>query len=281
MKHHRPTLAILIAALIVCLISVALIVIFWKALVLNFAENEFRAVFRGYSVRIGSRDIAPGTLVFRDIDITTKGRQFLTIKEFRLNFTIPSLVRDRAAEFSIEETVVYAKLKIPEVRGLAKYAKGTLTLGNVSAQILSGIAEGGAMIKPGKTPYYSVDLKLKDIRLEKVVEVFELNEKIDITGIVSGSLELSGEGSVLTGLKGKLETSPKGGTLTIKNKEWLDAIALYAKQDLSMIVENFKNYHYNEGNAGLGLDGTSVIVDAHLSGEAGKRDLLITLHDFN
>lgn len=281
MKYHRPITAILIAALITCLIGIVLVVIFWKTLVLNFAEYKFRTTFKGHSVIIGSRDIAPDTLIFRDIDITTTGRQFLKIKEFRLNFTILSLARDRAAEFSIEEIAVYTKLKIPEVRGLARYAKGTLALSNVSAQILSGIAEGSATIKPGKALHYSVDIKLKDIQLEKAVEAFELNKKIDITGIVSGSLELSWNGSALTRLKGTFEASPKGGTLTIKSKEWLDAIAFYAKQDAGIIVENFKNYRYNEGNASLGLNGTSIIVDVHLSGDAGKRDLLMSLHDFN
>ena len=281
MKHHRPIPAILIAALIVCLLGVVLIIISWKALVLDFAESEFRAVFNGSSVRIGSRDITPGTLVFRDIDITTMGRQFLKIKEFRLSFTIPSLLRDRAAGFYMEEAVVYDKLKIPEARGLAKYAKDTLAIDNVFARTLSGVVEGGAMIKTGKTSYYSVALKLKDIQLEKVAEAFKLNEKIDITGFVSGSIELSGEGFALTRLEGKFEASDKGGTLTIKNKEWLDAIALYAKQDVNMIAENFKSYRYDKGNASLGLEGTNIIIDAHLEGVAGKRDLSVSLHDFN
>lgn len=278
---NRSILVILVAALIACLLIITIIAMYWKTLALNFAENQFRAVFKESSVRIGSRDITPGTLVFRDIDITTRGRQFLKIKEFQLHFTIPSLVRNRDVEFSIKETVVYDKLKILEVHGFAKYAKDTLSFGNVSARTLNGIVEGGAIIKPGKTPYYSAALRLKDIQLEKVIEAFELNEKIDITGFVSGSLELSGDGFVLTRLKGKLEASRQGGTLTIKNKEWLDAIALYAKQDFNMIVENFKNYHYSEGNASLGLKGTSVIIDAHLEGVAGKRDLLVSLHDFN
>ncbi|MDO8525257.1 MAG: YdbH domain-containing protein [Candidatus Omnitrophota bacterium] len=281
MRNHRPILGILVTALIACLFSIALIAIFWKTLVLNFAENELRNVFKGSSVSIGSRDITPGALVFRDVGIKTKGRQFLKIKEFRLNFAAPSLLIGHVAEFSIEETVVYAKLKILKVHGLAKYAKGVLSLGNVSVHILSGVAEGSAVINTGTTPYYSASLRLKGIQLEKVVEAFELKEKIDVTGIVSGSLEISGKGYILTELKGKLDASPEGGTLTIKNKEWLDAIALYAKQDINMIVENFKKYHYNEGNAGLGLKGTSIIIDAHLSGEAGKRDLLVSLHDFN
>ncbi|MDO8488661.1 MAG: YdbH domain-containing protein [Candidatus Omnitrophota bacterium] len=281
MKHHRPILIIIIAVLIVCLVSIALIAILWKTLLLNFAENKFRVAFKGSSVRIGSRDITPGTLAFYDIDITTKGQPFLKIKEFRLNFIIFYLIKDRAAEFFIEDAVVYAKLKIPEVRGLARYTKGALALDNVSAQILNGVAEGGATIKPGKMPYYSVALKLKDIQLEKAVEVFQLSEKINATGSASGSLELSGEGFKLIGLKGKFEASPEGGMLTIKDKKWLDAIALYLKQDVNMIVENFKNYHYNEGNASLGLKETSIIVDVHLSGESGKRDLSISLHGFN
>jgi len=253
----------------------------WKTLVLNFAENELRAVFKGSFVKIGSRDITPGTLVFRDVDVTTRGRQFLKAGEFRINFTIISLVMERAAEFSIKETVIYDKLKIPELHGLAKYSRGTLALGNVSARVLSGIVEGGAMIKLGKKPYYAAALKLKDIQLEKVIELFELSEKIDLTGFISGSLELSGDESMLTRLKGKLEASPKGGMLTIKSQEWLDAIARYAKTDINVVVENFKNYHYDEGSAGVGLKGTSIIVDAHLRGEAGRRDLLISLHDFN
>ena len=278
---RRIILVILSALLITCLLAAVMIAIYWKTLVLDGAENGLRAVFKGSSVKIGSREVSPEMLAFRDIEITTNGRQILSVGEFRFDFTVTSLIKGRTADFSAKEISVYEKLKIDEARGLARFDKGILALGNISVSVLSGIVEGGALIKPGKDPSWSVALNLKDIRLEKAIETFELGEKMSMSGSVSGPLRFSGEGKALAGLKGKLAASPEGGVLTINDQKWLDTIARYAKQDISVIVESFKDYSYNEGTIRFGLKGTSIIMEAHLNGEQGKRDLLISLRDFN
>jgi hypothetical protein len=51
-------------------------------------------------------------------------------------------------------------------------------------------------------------------------------------------------------------------------------------QPLSLLVENFKNYRYNIGQVGLGAEGSNVILNISLEGEAGKRQLSVVFHDF-
>ncbi len=271
---------LLIIVLVSCLVAGGLIAARWKTIALDAAEKAFRSVLKGYSVSIGGREISTRMLAFRDIDIRNKGQQILKAGEVRFDFTLLSLYSERRADFSVRDVTVIDKLKIDRASGLARFERGVLAIGNISVMVLGGVIEGGALIKPGRQASSSVALDVKGVRLEKLIETFKLGEKLDLTGSVSGAIRLSGEGASLMSLKGKLETSPEGGTLTINDKKWLDAIAKYAGQDVGVIVESFRNYRYNIGKADLKLEGSAVVMDVHLEGDAGKRDLVVALHDF-
>ncbi|MFA6610544.1 MAG: YdbH domain-containing protein [Candidatus Omnitrophota bacterium] len=272
---------ILIGILVTGIIAAVLVSVYWKAYVLDLAEKELRSAFKEYSVKISSREVTARSLIFRGIEVAKRGQEVLKTGEFRADFTIVPLITKRAARFSIKDIVIYEKLKIPEAHGSFVYSKGVIAFGSLSARVLDGTVAGGALIKLGKVPYYAAALTLNGLKLEKIIEILDLGEKLDLSGLVDGSIELSGNGGALTRLKGRLKTASEGGILTIKDQEWLNAIAVYAKADIKIIEENFKNYSYNEGNANLGLKGTSVVLEAHLNGPAGKRDLVISLHDFN
>ncbi|OGW85363.1 MAG: hypothetical protein A2987_04510 [Omnitrophica bacterium RIFCSPLOWO2_01_FULL_45_10] len=277
---YRYLFRILIIILVAGLIALAAILTFWKPPALNYAENRLRSALKDYSVKIGARDITARTLIFRDIDIRKTGQPVLGIGQLQLNFSIPSLIRYRIFEFFVKDIDIYSKYKINQASGRASFKKDTLILKNLSASFLGGIVKGDGRIISGKAAFYSFALTLKDIQLEKIVETFELSEKMELIGLAEGKVRLSGRGTTLTKLKGNLEVAPDG-TLTIKSDEWLQKIAEYAHQDVDVIVDNFKNYRYNEGTLSLGLRGFNIVMEAHLKGDTGKRDLLVTVHDFN
>jgi hypothetical protein len=68
--------------------------------------------------------------------------------------------------------------------------------------------------------------------------------------------------------------------LTITDDKFLNNVAKSSGQSLDILVESFKNYHYNTGVMKLSLERGDIVFDIALEGEAGKRNLSIVLHDF-
>ena len=128
---------------------------------------------------------------------------------------------------------------------------------------------------------YEAELDINGADPDITVEALKMDEKISITGSVNGRVRLVVNRAGLTVLEGDLAASPAGGTLSIKDKTWLERIASYAKQNLEVVVENLKNFRYNEGTLSLTSEGSDISMDMHLSGDAGRYDLKVVLHDVN
>jgi len=124
------------------------------------------------------------------------------------------------------------------------------------------------------------DETLPTVNLEKFINDFELDEKFQMTGVLSGHLVLNGNGGDINILNGDFFMAEKGGTLIIKDTRFLENIARSSDQSFEILVESFKNYHYNNGKIKILLKQEKLILDMVLDGEAGKRDLNITLHNF-
>jgi hypothetical protein len=61
----------------------------------------------------------------------------------------------------------------------------------------------------------------------------------------------------------------------------LKKIAQGSQQPLDIVVESLKKYHYNSGGLKLFLEKGNLVLDLALEGEAGKRHINITLHDYS
>jgi hypothetical protein len=81
-------------------------------------------------------------------------------------------------------------------------------------------------------------------------------------------------------LSGNFSTLQPGGILVIKDDKFLKNLSRTTKQPLDILVESFKDYHYNTALMKLSFDKGNIILDVALEGEAGKRNLSIVLHDF-
>jgi hypothetical protein len=126
-----------------------------------------------------------------------------------------------------------------------------------------------------------VNLEFSGIDLNAFVHDFKLNEKVDLNGRMEGVAVLKGKGLNFTVLSGDFTANAPGGDLTIKDKSYLEKIARGSGQSLDILVENFKNYHYNKGVMNLSLVEGNLILDIALDGEAGKRNFTVTMHNFN
>ena len=101
-----------------------------------------------------------------------------------------------------------------------------------------------------------------------------------MTGRLNGDLVFENRGTEISILNGKLSNLGSGGMLIIKDTKFLENMARNTGQSTDLLVENFKNYHYNIGSIKLFLENNNLALDTALDGETGKRDINIVLHDF-
>jgi hypothetical protein len=175
--------------------------------------------------------------------------------------------------------VQYDKLKLANVKGAARLKDNILYLDAVSAGIFEGKVFGQGTFKISLPPEYLVDFQLMDLDLKEMVDDFELKKKFQMSGLAAGQLILRGTGSRLDILSGDF-TVGTGGVLVIKDTRFIENIAQNTHQPADLLVESFKDYHYNTGAIKLSLKKKDLVLDMVLDGEAGKRDLNITVHEF-
>lgn len=188
--------------------------------------------------------------------------------------------RPGQGDFNIPE-LKYDKLTVSDIKGKVKLEGMNLSLYEVLAKMLGGDVEGELDLRAGKEIQYSANLKCKGLDVERFVRDFDLREKFDMTGKLSGNLRLQGEGAKIKILDGNFSTIPFGGTLVISNTEFLENMARNTRQPVDLLVESFKNYTYNTGIMSLGLSGNDIIFSFKLEGQAGKRELNVIVHDFS
>ena len=182
-------------------------------------------------------------------------------------------------EFRVGD-IQYNKVKVTGMNGIVRLENGIFFLDAFSAQTFNGLVTGNATLQTGAYPEYLVNLECADLSLERFVDDFDLGEKIQMSGLLSGRLILRGQGTDVEVLDGDFSMAKTGGTLVIKDASMLENVAQGTGQSVDLIVESFKNYHYNNGALTVSLEEGDLRVDMALDGEAGKRDLNIVVHDF-
>lgn len=178
------------------------------------------------------------------------------------------------------ESLEYDKIKIKEAKSRVRLENNDLFFESLSAKTLEGMIEGSLAFKIDKGGEYLADLKFTDLDLSAFTEDFNLEEKFRVSGRLGGVLNLSGLGDKIKILKGDFFASDPGGRLEIKDSRFLEKMARNSGQALDIVVESFKNYRYNNAIMKTYIDQGDFVLDIALSGETGKRNLNIVLHDF-
>jgi len=178
------------------------------------------------------------------------------------------------------DKIKYNKLKVEKISSQVRLKDNFLYLDSLSAGFLGGKIQAEASFKIDESVQYALNLKLIEIDLSRLVEDFNVQEKVNLKGRLTGAVSLEGIASRVTRLGGDLSAVGTGGTLTIKDTEFLEKVARNSRQPLEVLVESFKNYQYNTGVVKLFLENDNLILDIALEGEAGKRNLTVTLHNF-
>lgn len=127
---------------------------------------------------------------------------------------------------------------------------------------------------------YYATVHFANVAMGDVLDSFKLNDKLAWDGIMHGDLNISGEGRQMKIINGNLLSENKGGTIVIKDTQFLQNVAQNSKLPANLVVDSFQNYHYDSGSLKLYLEQEVLILDVALNGQTGKRNLKINLHDF-
>ncbi|MCX5713706.1 MAG: YdbH domain-containing protein [Candidatus Omnitrophica bacterium] len=177
------------------------------------------------------------------------------------------------------ERLQYDKLKISELQ-----SKVVLTSANLTFCAIYGRMEGrisgdlSMSLEPGFE--YMANLNLDGFSIDSFIKEAKLEEKVEMTGRLTGNMSFRGKGARITLLGGGFSAMQPGGTLTIKDNEYLNNIARDSKQPVDLLVESFRNYRYNIGSFMVKKEDNNLILNVSLEGEAGKRELTVVVHDF-
>jgi len=309
----------IIYILLVISIFVLIISIFIKPVIIFLAERQIARVFLGSRVSIRDCALRPlSQLSLLDLEIN-KGKIYnFKFKEIVILYSLPSILKRNISNSSLLDAIMgvdfkidslesqgfrlenaslnvsrlndrgglyinrleYDKVKIKEIRSKARLNDGDLLLDSLSAKLLNGEVQGDLSLRIDKGREYLASLKFIDLDLETFVNDFNLNKKIQVTGKLGGTVTLKGAGLNIDDISGEFSNDEHGGRLVIRDTRFLENLAGSSKVPLDILVESFKDYHYNTGVMSLSLDKGNLILDITLDGETGSRNLNITVHDF-
>jgi hypothetical protein len=174
----------------------------------------------------------------------------------------------------------YNKFTMQGIEGRAGLKDKVLSLDSLCGRLFDGSVSGNAFLKLDKEIEYNFKLNFSNLDLERYVKDSELEKKLTLTGKLSGSLIIEGRGSEFKLISGDLSASGGGGILAVKDDKILKNLAQKSEQSLNILVEGFKDYHYNVGKMKLFLDKGNLVWQVNLEGEKGKRELTVVVHDF-
>ncbi len=209
-------------------------------------------------------------------------------KKFHLeNLLLVAGRGDRLGHLSIAK-VQYDKMVVEELVGPARFENKNLVFDHLSAKVLNGNVTGDFMVSFVTLAVYQTKLRFYGLDIERFVKDFDLENKLTMTGSLSGSIFAEGRGSVLKVFGGDLVMDAPGGRLTIKDSRVLRDIAersplandqgnLY-QTSVDAVVESLQDYNYNSGRVGLSLRERDFFAEINLDGKQGKRNFNIILH---
>ena len=177
--------------------------------------------------------------------------------------------------------VRYDKVKIDEINSAVSLKGKELSFSGLRAQLFGGTAKLEARVLMDADPEYAAEVEFNELDIEKFVKELKIEDKFSMTGKLSGSVSLKGKGADIRLIDGNFSAGAEGGMMVVRDETVLKNMAKASDQPLDILMESFKDYHYNTGVMKLGKAQDDLSLDIALDGEKGKRNLMVTLHDFS
>lgn len=241
----------------------------------NFSLDVKAKDFNISGVVSSQLNLIEGIMDYLEIEIDSLDIQSLNLN----NFSFKAAQGSSEGYFGITR-IKYNKLSISGIKSEATLSGKELFLENFYAKAFDGNIGGNLKFKIDQDFSYGASLKITNLDIARFIDDFDLKEKFEMTGRLTGDLAFKGKRFYFEILNGKLSSLEPGGMLIIKDPRFLENIARNTNQSLNSLVENFKNYHYSIGDSNLFLDNGNLVLDIVLYGGKGRRELKIVLHDF-
>jgi hypothetical protein len=174
----------------------------------------------------------------------------------------------------------FGGLKVTGIKGAMDIKAGEFFVESLTAGIFGGTINANAGVYAKENIRSEVSADLNRANIQELVKALKIQEKIAMSGILSGSFEIAAVNGKIKSLKGNFSTVSPEGILTIKDEEFLKNIAERKKIPLKIIMEQFGRFYYNIGTARLFLENNQVVVKVNLEGKSGEADFTVVLHDF-
>ncbi len=125
-----------------------------------------------------------------------------------------------------------------------------------------------------------VSLKANEVSFANVISLAGSDKNFSIDGAFSGSFKACLRGVKLEDIEGNFYNN-KGGLVNIKKEADLAFLKRHLdEKSYQAIIDNFKNYNYNEGEIGLSKEGSDLALKLNFdSKDSGKRDIMINFHN--
>lgn len=268
--------------LFLCFTLIAIIACYARPLTIYFAKQYLKKIFPASAVSIGACKIRPLSLIaFSDVEIRDDGLFGIKLKQVEIHYQPVSLLKGNAFLLFLGLDCDFGKLRLSECSGKIVLRGRRADLDLSSCDMFGGKISGSAKLGENEHLAYSAELNVSGIKPDDFIKDFELGEKFRMSGNLSGTARIDGKGGDIEILSGSLQAARPGGAFVITDRSFLENIARASGQSFEMLVESFKDYHYNTGIAKLSLDKGNLIFDITLDGEAGRRKLDIVVHGFS
>ncbi|MDD5737707.1 MAG: YdbH domain-containing protein [Candidatus Omnitrophica bacterium] len=282
---------IIFASIIVVIAVLALI---GRLLITDFAVKQIKGAFPDHTVTVGNAEIKSIDLIsFSDIDIAKGDTNRYRVKELDIRFTpltpfnrtIPKVSVDGC---SIVVSSPKGKLKelvqFPKPKAGAMFIIESLEINDLVLEIHTSDFDTSALIRAnaavGRDISYDAVVKLERINMGHLAKMLGAGEKVDISGKMGGEISLSGKDFKIDAIKGEFKAMSPGGTVIIKDEEFIQNLAKQAKQPVEVIRDSFQNYNYTSGALSVSKDEDAILLHLFMEGMQGKRDLTIAFHGF-
>ncbi len=242
----------------------------------NSQIKSFRELFLS-EVRVQKPNAYDITAIRVSVGLRPRGFSILGLyangPDFKVEEASVNAESGSRGELSIKK-IQYRKVRLNNINaGTTLQAKG-LFLDSLVADAFKGKVQGDINLEMGKAPQYAAQFSFEDLDLSRLVQELEMQERLELSGLLEGTLDVQGSGGKVSILNGNLRTGEAGGVINVKDKRTL------GEGVSELVVDSLKNYRYNIANARVYLEGTSVVLDTAMdSGEFGPRKISIYFHN--
>lgn len=287
MKREFLIFAAIIAIILVATVS-------FRTVVLNVAKNRLKGAFPGYKVSIENAEVKSADMIsLTGIRLEKGSTNLYRIKEVDIRFSPLSFFTRvipkayiRNAQLAVDSRTRKLKdlIEYPAPKPGAAFLVDSLEIEDLSLSFHTSDCDMSAILwsdlSVNKQITYNANFKLNYIDLGLLVKGLGASDKLDLTGAMKGALYLEGKDLKITAIKGEFTTEEPGGSILIKDDEFIKMLAERSKQPVEMIRDSFKSYDFTKGTLEITRDNESILLHVMLDGQKGKRDLTIALHGF-